>query len=304
MPVLLHIGLPKAASTFLQQAVSQRDEVQLVSYGAFGIEQRALATVNGLELPVSPEPPALTDKVVVSSEELIGYGPDVPRYQRLCAEALAATFPGSKVLVITRAPLSFADSFYNQLVKEGTSDNPDVFARRWGEFLVEVQYYPRLLRLYEGLFGPGSVLCLPMEQLRSSPESAFDAIRRHSGLDLTPSRPEIIRGNRSLAPKELHAMRVLNKIVSIMARGPAPTEMQREALDRLKRNFISYYMADGDAERRFERAIRPLHVGPKRPSILARLTSRQRARIGEGQSPLWKLPQYASQSTLYSAGLA
>lgn len=302
--VLIHIGLPKAASSYLQQAAAQQSDIRLLRHGDLGIEAWARSQAEGGPVPDRLPPPDLAMRTFVSSEELIGFGDNAPRYQALCARALHEVFPKARILVITRQPASFADSFYNQLVKEGASEGPAVFARRWGDFIADVLDFRHVREVYESLFGVGSVLFMPVEQLRASPESFYHRIRQHGGIDLAPARPEAILANESLSPEELHGLRVLNKVVGLMMRGvEAPAHMQREALDRTKRQFLSYYLAGGAARRRSARVLRPLRLHARAPDILSRMTEAQRRRIAAGLEPLLAQREFEPMLELYGRGL-
>ncbi len=265
---LVHIGLPKAASTYIQAAALQRGDVQVLQWHTYAqnIVHAACMAAYGDgpgESALTPLQPGDDAPVFVSSEELCGWAPRPPTrsafhaYQEHVARQLKQDLPDAKVLIVTRSPASFIDSYYNQAVKEGASESPAVFVRRWADLLLGLLDYARLHELYASLFGEANVLLMPVELLRDDAALFYDLIEAHAGFTLRPRSPEGIQQNRSLTEHELQAMRVLNRVVQMLSTNQQdkPEPFRLPHLNSIKRSFLSYYMENDPASKRRSRRI-------------------------------------------------
>lgn len=297
---LIHIGLPKAASTYIQAAALQRGDVQVLQWYNHAqniVNEASLAAFQSGpgESSTTPDSPSADMPVFVSSEELCGWAPrpvtraEIQAYQDLVAKRLKEELPDAKVLIVTRSPLSFVDSYYNQAVKEGSSENPHVFASRWGALLLELQNYTRLCSSYCSLFGTSNVLVMPVELLRDDPARFYDRIEAHAGFTLRPRSPESIQHNRSLSTHELQAMRVLNRIVKILAANQEgkPEHFMLPHLNSIKRSFLSYYLEnDPLSARRSKRVLRAAGVRTEKRLASAAFISQWRQELLSGMDGL------------------
>lgn len=266
---LIHIGLPKSASTYIQAAAQQRGDVQVLQWHNYAQNIVHAASLEAYldgpgESNIAPHQPRADAPVFVSCEELCGWAPrpvttlEIQTYQRLVAAALKHELPDAKVLIVTRSPLSFVDSYYNQAVKEGASENPRVFTERWHAMLLGLLNYAKLYNLYASLFGASNVLVIPVELLRDDPGRFYDMIEGHAGFTLRPRSPESIQHNRSLTGHELQAMRVLNRIVKVLSADQQgkPEPFLLPHLNSIKRSFLSYYVEnDPNSMRRSRRLL-------------------------------------------------
>ncbi|MBY8949493.1 hypothetical protein J1G35_26885 [Pseudomonas sp. SH10-3B] len=312
---LIHIGLPKSASTYIQAAAQQRGDVQVLQWHNYaqnivhGASLEAYLSGPG-QSTIAPHQPQADTPVFVSSEELCGWAPrpvttvEIQTYQRLVAAALKHELPDAKVLIVTRSPLSFVDSYYNQAVKEGASENPCVFAERWHAMLLQLLNYTRLYDLYASLFGASNVLVIPVELLRDDPNGFYDQIEAHAGFTLRPRSPQSIQHNRSLTGHELQAMRVLNRILKVLSadqRGK-PEQFLLPHLNSIKRSFLSYYIEnDPNSMRRSRRLLRSAGVSVDKRKVSAVLVEKWRGELIDG---LKGLAQAAFPSEYLAAYLA
>lgn len=297
---LIHIGLPKAASTYIQAAAQQRGDVQVLQWHNYAQNIVHAASLKAYlrgpgESSIAPHQPLAGTPAFVSSEELCGWAPrpvtqlEIQTYQNLVAAALKRELAGAKVLIVTRSPLSFVDSYYNQAVKEGASENPFVFAERWRALLLELLNYTRLCELYSSYFGASNVLVVPVELLRDDPAHFYDMIEGHAGFTLRPRSPESIQHNRSLTSHELQAMRVLNRIVKILSADQQgkPEQFLLPHLNSIKRSFLSYYLEnDPNSMRRSQRSLRAVGVSVDKRLVSTVLLEKCRTQIIGGLSGL------------------
>ena len=312
---LIHIGLPKSASTYIQAAAQQRGDVQVLQWHNYAqniVQGASLwAYLSGPgESTIAPHVPLADTPVFVSSEELCGWAPrpvttdEIQAYQGLVAAALKHELSDAKVLIVTRSPLSFLDSYYNQAVKEGASENPRVFAERWHAMLLELLNYTRLCSLYASLFGASNVLVIPVELLRDDPDRFYNMIEGHAGFTLRPRSPQSIQHNRSLTGHELQAMRVLNRMLKVLSadqRGK-PEQFLLPHLNSIKRSFLSYYIEnDPNSKRRSRRLLHTAGVSVDKRKVSTVFLEKWREAIVCGLSGL---EQYAFPREYLSTYLA
>jgi hypothetical protein len=181
---LVHIGLPKAASTTLQNTVFVEQQ-QFLYLGPFGHMSNNVFSdrrVEELDMCISFQDsleydPVRTKSLVgelhqgsrpflVSSESFSTEG---RADRRLIADRLYELFAPAKILIILRAQPSLCQSMYLNYLR--ASGQRTVSFDNW----VEVNYgrialqsrvgldYERLVRTYEDIFGPENVVVLPFE---------------------------------------------------------------------------------------------------------------------------------------------
>lgn len=180
---VIHIGYPKAASTFLQKYFSAHPSI---NYDCMDFE--SFKRTGELD-------PSIKNKViaenfrVLSDEALSIAGIKVNRadvvyqglnnikdHQRNTAEKLHHLFPNAKVLIIVRGYKSLLTSLYSQYLVKGGRLNFKHFIEEHGESFVEQFDYDYLYYLYLSIFGKSNVLMLPYEMLREAPEQFLTII--------------------------------------------------------------------------------------------------------------------------------
>lgn len=151
MSTLIHVGLVKAASTFIQVAAAQRGDVNIIAW-ADGCEEivhgAATRAYDLIEAPFSLQKSIIpAGNTFVSCEEFSGWSArpvsieQVRAYQACVAGMLAERLPEAKILLVTRDPFAFYDSFYSQLVKQGSADLPRKFVGRWCGLMLAMTDY-------------------------------------------------------------------------------------------------------------------------------------------------------------------
>jgi hypothetical protein len=211
---LLHIGYPKAASSFLQAWFTRHPQLQYVHRGVLG----ARSTLELAE--VAREAPADLAYVVTSDEDLAFWkGPvdpvghrlvpyDVAAVQaRTCAH-LVATHPGATVLVVTRGFASLVRSAYSQYLLAGGVLTPEAFVDDHLGLMASYWDYDHLLGLYESAFGPEAVVVLPYEAIRDDPAGSVARLEDRLGLRHAP--PDGARVKPALRDDELEGYRRLS----------------------------------------------------------------------------------------------
>lgn len=252
MALLLHIGLQKTASTWLQHKVFESTAVGFATVGGEAVVKRHLIAPDDIEFDATTCRSAFMERIeavgaerlvpVLSAERLSGdmlYGAyDGTRL----ADRLAETFPGAKVLIVIREQRSMLYSTYQQYVKAGGQlDLGDYLTRASKSHPwpcdVRRYEYDRLVAWYHGLFGRESVLTLPYELFRTDPPAFVHRIAAFAGASPEPGVVEALKFgkvvNRSWPPAGIAVKRRLNWLVRGRMNPWAPLDGRSAAGRRL-----------------------------------------------------------------------
>lgn len=255
MKTVLHVGLQKTGSSFLQKHVfPNADGICYVGRPytqdnhAFNTLQYADSTLFDSEL-LRRELEKIREvghgkPVVVISDELFSGFPFYNYLNRATiAERLGSIVPEAEVLVFVRNQLDLILSLYNQYVKLGwyagaldrrflSSPGPGATLEEWraGDLPWRPQHrfiwnravcnvehfrYSRLLELYERCFRKTHVFAY--EDLAKKSPECFDRLSEVLQSEIRPPREEDASAweNVSLNERELHQRRLTNKLVRI-----------------------------------------------------------------------------------------
>jgi len=215
---LIHIGYPKAGSTFLQK--------WFFTHPNIGFKHNALAGFDNIkemcEFTCENEPSYLK-YFAVSSEMLsvwfkldgVGINPmlfDIKQYQRKICLLLKQILPGSKLLVVTRGYEETLKSFYSEYIKYGGHYYFDDYLKVFGPMFEEYLDYNYIIRLYEENFQKQNMLVIPFETLRDDPLEFIQQIEKF--LDLEHFKWDYHKAaNISLTNDMLYSYRMLSDIV-------------------------------------------------------------------------------------------
>lgn len=216
---LVHIGMPKCASTWLQKHFfrPRNGFRQAVSpyYAYFGFvheksfqwaprrDQIDLATSDNLVPVISSE--------VLAGNPLTGGHDGETNLSRIYS-----TLPEARILIVIREQANMIRSLYKLLINFGYPYPINVvlenqLAGNVPAFNLQYLCYHYLIAAYQQMFGVESVLVLPYEGFQSAPESFLEKIRFFCEVD-TAERPLKVNvgrrenTNRSLVSIELKRM--------------------------------------------------------------------------------------------------
>jgi hypothetical protein len=239
--VLLHIGLPKTGTTFLQEQIFPKLSGFDMPYLDDGELARALRDAvqeNPLFRDLAPVAKQLAERqkrhpkktLLISDERLIGASYFGFRDSISIAEALKELFPRAKILFVIRRQDEFVDSLYRQALHEYHSvplatflggrgkdylpDKPfrNILDRPFPHADLPVLDWSRYVDLYERLFGADNVLVLPYELLKADNRAFLDRIYAFIGAQ--PYYPEGNKTiNRSYGGVTARIARFLNNFV-------------------------------------------------------------------------------------------
>jgi hypothetical protein len=210
-PFLLHVGLHKCASTWLQAHFFENPATSLhAPWGGMAhhavtefisvdpLHFSAQTARANLAAVARPAPPATT-ACVLSHEALSSRPWQGSYYAPYVAKRLRATFGNARILLVFREQRALIHSLYGQYIRNngrltlreflGTSNDPPGFS---GLCKLDFFCYDRLITMYREVFGADRVLALPLEMLARQPEQFVDQI---SGFLDIPA-PELPTGQR------------------------------------------------------------------------------------------------------------
>lgn len=280
---LIHIGLPKTATTYLQTRWSKDPNVCLLMHGTMTLIARAreLGTERSHPITATSAPPIKYDqppqpgqKMLISNEALSNAylneradQEQIQCFQEQAAAQMKALVPKAKVLITVREPTGWILSIYNQAIKQGGVDTFRQFLKRERDYLERSLNIRELFVTWKQQYGSDNVLILPIELLKDNEAAFFSEIARFSGLPVSPPIDRAGTINPSLKDGHLEVMRQFNKWVRMLVsngkhKGKLPQDLA-QALGTLR--FATRYALESptpEVERRlrlFERGMRVHH---------------------------------------------
>lgn len=198
--MLIHIGYHKTGSTWLQRTLFPSASAGLCQpWSMPTIAERFIlanrftfdpALVRSLHEPEREEAARAGLVPVLSHERLAGNFVSGGFDARLIADALHATFPEARVLLLFREQVGMVLSGYKQYVRGGGVLSLKRFMHIPNRGRAAVPgfdprffEYDLLVRYYRSLFGPENVLALPHELMRADLQGVSDRIRSFVGKD-------------------------------------------------------------------------------------------------------------------------
>jgi len=220
--ILVHAGLPKTATTWLQEHLFSHPELgfwppalgeasrkqrtksfgrlfyfddheRLIGENDFDV-QALRAKLSAVDVPDGLVP-------VISNERLAGHPLSNAFDRATIARRIDAVFPKARVLVVIREQRSMILSSYIQYLKYGGWRSLDGFVAppsdgRLPVLQLDVWNYDRLCTLYHGIFGAERVLILPYEMLVREPKAYVARICNFAGAPMPTALPFNVTENR------------------------------------------------------------------------------------------------------------
>jgi hypothetical protein len=231
-PVLVHVGLHKTATTWLQnQILKPKCGSEIVCCAQFRVTHSAFLLPRFGEFSISAALDRLAPYIdtaqakglpLVLSDEALGGFPFHHKYCReMAALRIKRALPQAKILVTVREQSAVLASMYGEYLKYGYSSTlPDFLAKAPANSVFhpvvdrEFYNYDRILTLYGGLFGDNNVLVLPMEWMTRNSQAAIARISQFIGAPLSPPDGESVRraANEAWSPAARTAARLLNRL--------------------------------------------------------------------------------------------
>ena len=219
MGVLLHIGFPKAGSTYLQTWFSNNPACFYNGKSIAGFSNAHDIS----RYAVNTDP--IHEWFILSNEDLSVWRgePDIvglkntklydfKGYQSKLCNTLHALYPGAKVLIITRGYTSLFPSFYSQYLSGGGTSDFSELVQTYGQFFSLGYDYSHMIQLYRSAFGDNQVKVLPYELLRGNPNVFISEIEGWMGIS-QPFKITEEKINASLDTRTLTAYRKISRFL-------------------------------------------------------------------------------------------
>jgi hypothetical protein len=206
---LLHVGYPKAGSTFLQRWFDAHPQLAH-TYGAIA----GFRDMHAIAREGCTSREALYR--VTSNEEFCAPRPDAGRMEidyehpreltmalsqeRVCS-MLSEIFPNATVLIITRGFRSMILSTLSQYARSGGEEDLAAMMGK-AQKRADPWYYDGLIALYQRAFGEENVIVMPYELLRDDADAFTRTLSLRLGIEPHPPLRE--RVNESLSPIEMY----------------------------------------------------------------------------------------------------
>jgi len=235
---LIHIGYPKAGSTFLQAWFERHPELCYVIGGLGGFHnvyeiarpsdkayKYYVTSCEGLSTPHNS-----------AGEIDVAYGgaePDTNNRTResqssVCS-VLKSLYPGSRVIIITRGFKAMIVSSYSQYVRMGGRLHLKGMCQHLLGLLQNdtMQYFDfdGLIQMYGEAFGDSNLIVLPYELLRDDQNKFLAVLEEKLGLEHVEIK--LGRVNPSLSPEELYWYPLISHAVSAGASRLGSARFQR-----------------------------------------------------------------------------
>ncbi len=224
--LFIHVGYPKAGSTWLQRFLFDNADAGFAHVAPMQEHLRNFAIPYEMDFDAEACRQAYEARIteieseglvpVISSEALVGdiHGGGFESLQRL--SQLKKTFPEAKILMIIREQQEMVFSVYKEFVGQGGVTriqvlfDPPYFPSFLPRFKFSHYQYHRLIERYQEVFGKENVLVLPLEMLHASPTEYITRISSFAGIKPFFELPYSHKENKSWRAATYVAKRYLN----------------------------------------------------------------------------------------------
>lgn len=190
IPPLIHIGMPKCGSTWLQRHFFNHKHGYHRCYGPLESHFGFIGSrpFNWIPPPTIHLEQAGTRVPVITSEALSGNPMSGGDNAGAILHRLHATLPQAKVLIVIREQRAMLRSLYQLLINWGSPYSiydlmGNDFTGQVARFHREYLCYDRLINGYINAFGEDQVLVLPMELFQSRPLEFLGAVNEFCAVD-------------------------------------------------------------------------------------------------------------------------
>ncbi|TVQ43810.1 MAG: hypothetical protein EA365_11595 [Gloeocapsa sp. DLM2.Bin57] len=241
--ILIHIGYPKTASTWLQKTVFSNENLGFTPFSPFSkIENDPRGDMQALkyfvdqsdvdfnselvyqELNSCIKQSNLLNMVYVLSNECFVFPIFKQGYYKMTADRIYQVFPNGKILCLIREQKAAIFSLYNQIIKLGIN-----YSSTLEEFLgiksggrlnlgidVSVYKYDQIIEYYQTKFGKNNVLFLPFEVFVKNKKECLIKIINFVEIDANIKEIEILANekyiNEKLKSGTIEIKRIMNRI--------------------------------------------------------------------------------------------
>lgn len=212
---VVHIGYPKAASSYLETYLSAHPDVQVVHTRIPNFD----VPLGPLDLPEKgavcacineqiAEGVIETGRAVVSKQLMLTPGAwdrvaaDIRFDPEEMARRVGIQYPGARILVVIRDQAAWLDSAYRYFLPrlpERQRTFEDFCQTPRGQVYLEAARYDRTIQAYGERFGLPNLCVLRFELLRRSPEDFVARVSEFLGVDVAPPPGGVVNPSSSTA---------------------------------------------------------------------------------------------------------
>ncbi|MEE1672892.1 hypothetical protein SNR37_002303 [Agarivorans aestuarii] len=240
----VHIGMPKCASTYLQNVWHLDQQYQLVNLNTLMEQARKLAPVQApgdfqpvpIALPLSKP-----DFLIGSSEGFSWAYTNQPKLQesiwnlhKVSAQLLSQAALTDTILIMVRSPISYMRSLHEQTIKEGGYGSFATFFQEQRKLIEATVDLKSILFAYQEHFE--NVVVLNAEELRNSPTDFWKKYQQH--LDVSPPlngieqvEKDSFSANSSLKSK-LYPLALLNRHYNVLTKHLDELDSYRQRMEQ------------------------------------------------------------------------
>lgn len=264
MKHLLHIGYPKAGSTWLKENVYHPDSGATLLAGrqddiripwSVEVHDRIFR-----EDPLDWNPEEVqrllrdgeeqmegTQRGIWASEEMVGKWPWAGRDRQRNARRIRAVFDDPEILIVIRSQPDAIPSYYSQYLKMGGTASLETFLEghyHHAEFRLDYLNYEKVVSMYQDLFGEEAVHVVPFELIKEDPEDFARAVAEALGLE-TPTLSQAAKqpSNSGYDPAEYGPVRIVNRLSRSPFQPKAPLDLRDPGRSLIARALKPYGVA-------------------------------------------------------------
>lgn len=220
MKTYIHIGVPKAGSTYLQKYLELRPEIyhnwmDLADYPLHHIidEEIVKKGLNDIIRVFSQEslstPLVALDRIKLApqTEKIKGARYDV-------ALKLKSMFPDAEILLVLRNYKEIVPSIYSELLVMGLTLDKGQFLKKFGTFILELFDYEQIIQIYAEVFGKEKLTIIPYEMLKEDSDNFQRFLANYFRID--HQNVNINRENKGISDEIVPRVRYRNLIRAII----------------------------------------------------------------------------------------
>lgn len=256
---IIHIGMPRTASTFLQREFFPH----VSGFEFYGVDRSQYSEAfqkilyqddsyfNAEEIAAELAPIAENNSIL-SNELFVGQSLYLQSTNRTrTARRLKQFFPEAEIVLMLRNQVSLLESLYSIGIYSGMTVNPEDYIRfldapsntdnpLYSTFAeaetTEGYYFSNLIELYRSLFP--NVHVLLFEDFKSGPAPFAERLSQMLNLKTPPIKNPEKRVNKSLSARQIKLIRRLNLYKPVLNRGAFG-----KRVFRFKLRFVEHYIS-------------------------------------------------------------
>ncbi|PPC78420.1 hypothetical protein C4K68_05030 [Pokkaliibacter plantistimulans] len=247
MTDLIHIGLPKTASTSLQNFWKSNSNIdcywnELSSLVNFVRSNVGSHQVGDFDLRKALKHEHKKNRVFTSeafSTYVWGAGAtvdDVVRARFEFARAFYEVIPSAKILLFVRSPIDWIFSVYKQYIQEGGDRTLQNYLSYDHDFIHASLSIRNLVSIWGRFFNVDNIIIAPYELLVSDPRRLKSELLKRYGEGVAEFIPdEMSWHNRSITDKELMLMRDVSRCFGVFEKY---AEVSKLSIKNIKKDFL------------------------------------------------------------------